>query len=503
MTRRVQLMAALLGAALAAGGHTPVWAQSTTGDSAARPLSIDEAVAIAQQNNPAYRRTVISRRSAAAALRSARGGRLPQLNATLGGQYQQAGQQIINGAAFGASSDVLQSTYNIGLNYRLDLPTLLAPRQEEANVAAVDADVTGAREDLRATVRQQYLTALQSEARVTLQDTLVANAQAQLELARGRAGVGSGTELDVQRAEVALGQQRVQQLQARNQMAIDRLRLFQQMGVSLPVTTRLSSRFVLDTGRSEVPSLETLLAMAQRHNPALEALRARERAGVVGVTRARGAYLPTLTVSTGIGGYTYQYRNSQFLIDQTRAQIDAQRVQCVQLQEARAALGLPNSLPFCAAFVFTDAQAAAIRAANAQFPFDFAAAPRNVSVLFSLPLFDGFVREQQVQEATVTREDARYARRERELALTADVTAAYLTLQAARQTAALQEQNSAKARQELQFVQDQYAVGIATFVDLTTARATYAQAENDRITALYDYHKAVAALESAVGRPLR
>jgi outer membrane protein TolC len=52
-------------------------------------------------------------------------------------------------------------------------------------------------------------------------------------------------------------------------------------------------------------------------------------------------------------------------------------------------------------------------------------------------------------------------------------------------------------------VQDQYSVGIATFVDLTTSRAAFAQAENDRITALYDYHKAFTALENAVGHPLR
>jgi outer membrane protein TolC len=93
--------------------------------------------------------------------------------------------------------------------------------------------------------------------------------------------------------------------------------------------------------------------------------------------------------------------------------------------------------------------------------------------------------------------------RSRELALNADITAAYLSLQTAQQTVALQQENSAKARQELDFVQNEYAVGLSTFVDLTTSRAAYAQAETDRINAVYSYHKAFAALESAVGRPLR
>ncbi|MGI8510025.1 MAG: TolC family protein, partial [Gemmatimonadaceae bacterium] len=130
-------------------------------------------------------------------------------------------------------------------------------------------------------------------------------------------------------------------------------------------------------------------------------------------------------------------------------------------------------------------------------------APRSLSAIISLPLFDGFAREQRVEEAQVAREDARYNVRSRELALTADVTSAYLTLQTAQQTVALQQQNAAKAKQELKFVQDQYAVGLATFVDLTTSRTAFAQAEADRINAVYNYHKAVAALESAIGRPLR
>jgi outer membrane protein TolC len=40
-------------------------------------------------------------------------------------------------------------------------------------------------------------------------------------------------------------------------------------------------------------------------------------------------------------------------------------------------------------------------------------------------------------------------------------------------------------------------------LDLSDARASYARAESDRINASYEYHKAFAALESAVGRPLR
>jgi len=270
--------------------------------------------------------------------------------------------------------------------------------------------------------------------------------------------------------------------------------------VAQPANVELVTTFsVGDT----LPPLADLLEMARRQNPLIVAVRSREDVANLTVKSERTEYTPTLTLSTGIGGYTYQYRDAGFLINQAEAQTNAAHSSCVATQEVRQAVGLPNTLAQCANITFTPAMASNLRASNSQFPFSFTPSPRSISAQISLPLFDGFAREQRVQEAVVSRENARYNVRSRELALQADVSAAYLSLQTAKQTVALQEQNAAKARQELQFVQDQYAVGLATFVDLTTSRAAYAQAENDRINAIYNYHKAVAALESAVGRPLR
>ena len=48
-----------------------------------------------------------------------------------------------------------------------------------------------------------------------------------------------------------------------------------------------------------------------------------------------------------------------------------------------------------------------------------------------------------------------------------------------------------------------YRVGAKTFLDVTTARGTYEKTQIDRINSIYDYHKAFATLENAVGRPLR
>lgn len=464
-------------------------------------LTLDDAIAISRRYNPEYLNSVNNRRTANAAVRSAYGALLPQLNTSFSAEYQQGGQQIVSGSALGASSDITQSSYGVGLSYRLNLASFIAPKVQRANREAVEADIAGTGEVLRNNVAQQYLSVLQAQARATLQDTLVAQAQQQVELARVRTQVGAGTQLDVRRAEVALGQQQVQALKAHNDIEIEKLRLFQQMGVEQPASVQLTTTFAVTP---PALSVQQVLDMARRENPTLKATASRERVAGLNVKRSQSEYSPTLSISTGIGGYTYQYTNPDFLVQQAQLGAQRQQASCIRTEEVRAQLGLPNELAACSTqFTFTDQQAARLRQNNSVFPFNFTSSPKSISAILSFPLFDGFSREQRLQEAQAGRDDARYAVRAQELALTANVTGAYLTLVTAEKTVAIQEQNSAKARDELTLAQERYRVGAATFLDVSDARASYERAENDRINAIYDYHKAYAALESAVGRPIR
>lgn len=463
-------------------------------------LTLEDAITTARRNNYLYLEALSNRKRADASVRSAFGQLLPSADASLTGLRQQGGRQIFNGGSFGASSDVNQSQYRIGLLYRVNSATLLTPSVQRANREAVEADITASGENLRTTIVQQYLTVLQAEARAELQDSLTVAARSQVVLAQARALVGSGTQIDVNRAEVALGQQQVQQLQARNAIQIEKLRLFQNMGIPMTNDAKLTTEFSISPATID---LTDLLQTARRQNPVVLALRSRERVAGLNVKRERGEYTPTLSVSTGLSGYTYAYTNQNFLVDQARVQLDASRVNCVRTEEVRAKLGLSNTLTQCGAVVFTEDMAASLRRQNNRFPFDFTKSPKSISATLSLPLFDGFAREQRVQEAIISRNNVQNQVRATEIQLTSGITSAYLSLNTALQTVALQAQNSAKASLELKLMQDRYRSGQATFVDLTESRAAYERAESDRINAVYDYHKAFALLESAVGRPLR
>src|SRR4051812_18679346 len=321
---------------------TQASAQVATPDSTSTAtLTIDQAIDLARRNNPELQQISNNRIGAQAAVRSAYGALLPSADASLNVQQQQGGQQILGGSALGANADIRQSNYNIGFGYRLNSATLITPSLQKANRNAVEADITGAAENLRSNVTQQYLTALQTEANADLQDTLVVASQQELILAQAREIVGSGTQLDVQRAEVALGLQKVQALKARNQVEIEKLRLFQLMGVAQPPNVQLVSQFPVTPLNLD---LQQLIASAHNQNPGVVALRSREHVQELNVRREKGEYSPTLSLSTGIGGYTYGYADSNFPVQQAQAQLDASRASCIRTEEVRAALNLSNQL---------------------------------------------------------------------------------------------------------------------------------------------------------------
>lgn len=490
-------MRVLLLALLSLAAAVPAAAQQT--DSVQPALTLDDALKLARRNNPIYQQTANDRGPADAAVRSAYAAFLPSADAAFQSSYREAGNQVFSGLNF-RSSGTRGSSYNIGISYFLSTATFITPKLQRANRDAVEADITGAGEALRAGVIQQYLTVLQAEARADLQDTLVKSAAAQVELARARANVGSGTQLDVRRAEVALGEQQVAALQARNDIEIEKLRLFRELGVQQPANVKLVSRFAVS---EPAMSLDELLSTARRYNPQVNALRSREKVAGLNMRRAQSDYMPSLRIATGFAGYTYENTNTNLLIDQSRLGIEQQRADCFRTEEVRRALGLPNSFDQCASIQFTPQMASTIRSGNRQYPFDFTSSPRSLTATLSLPLFDNFNRELRLQEASANRADARYRVRARELDLSANVTAAYLNLRTAAQTVTLQEQTTAKAREELAFTAERYRVGAVTFLDVTASRDAYGRAENARINAVYNYHKAFAALESAVGRPLR
>lgn len=462
-------------------------------------LSLDDALALARRNNPDLLTSENGRRRASALLLGARGAFLPTVNASFGSAYREGRPQFFAGQSLGNTSSTLSSSVSADASLNYSLATLANRRAARAGIDAAEADIGATSATVRAQITQQYINALQQDARVRLQDTLLISARSQLELARARVAVGAATPLDARRAEVAVGQVEVARLQATNDAEVARLRLFQQLGVEPRTEVRLTTTFALN---APPLALDALLAQARTGSPSLNAFRARERQAALNVSAARSQYLPSLGVQLGVSGFTQQLTDINQTIAQRQASTIANQQQCQQQQQLYGAVGLafPGN---CTQIAFTPADEAAIRSGNRAYPFNFTRNPYNLQAFISLPLFNGFQREQQVQTANAAERDAEYNRRAQELRLTADVTASYRTLLTDQRAAELQQRNTQVAREALALAEERYKVGAGTFVDVAQARADYERAQNDYINAVYQFQRDFATLENAVGRPLR
>jgi outer membrane protein len=305
----------------------------------------------------------------------------------------------------------------------------------------------------------------------------------------------------VRTAQVARGQAEVALLRAQTQVSVEKLRLFEQMGVTPPVdvaTVQLTDTFPV---QQPTWQLTDLLTMAEQQNPALKALRARERAAAWGVRAATSTYGPTVSVSAGWSGFTQQFTDVDPIIENQKFAFGQEYNACQDNNQIRISAGLsPND---CSTFVWGSANEAALRARNSVFPFDFTRQPFQARLTVTLPIFTNFNRTVNVSQARAQHGNLEESVRARGLAVQTEVSQAYLGLQTAYRTIALQDTNRAAAREQLQLATQRYRVGSGTFFELLDAQVAALRAESDYVNATYDYHKALAALEAAVGRSLR
>jgi outer membrane protein len=484
--------------ALGLGLSAPVAAQPPSGD---RPtLTLEEALTLARRNNPTFQLQLNNRQREGAALRTAYGTLLPSVDASLGSSYREGRQQVFGGLAFGANSDVITSQYSFRVGANYSLASILAPRQQAFSVDAADADVSVSDLSLRQQVVERYLLAQQTARRAELQDSIVARQRLQLELAEARAAVGSATQLDVKRAEVSLGQQQIQAASLQAAAENELMRLLQLLAVPYTGPVALTSAVPVTAPETD---LAALLTEAKARNPTLAALRSRESVATVNQRRSTGQYLPTLSVSAGFGGFTNQFTDNSFAIGQAQSQVLGQRASCFSTDSLRVGAGLSSIADRCSNLVFTDADADRIRRNNSSWPFDFSREPYVLSASLSVPLFNGFQREQAVQEARISRTDAQLRLRDAELELTTNISVLHRTLRFQWDALALRQRAAEAAEEALTLAQEQYRVGTASYIDVATALNDFQQAQADQIIAIYDYQRSRTLLEQAIGRSLR
>lgn len=466
-------------------------------------ITLQQAVAQARENNPDMQAQRNDTRATRAAIRNARADFLPSASASAGFGYTAPGVQRYGAQVFGERPEYYSSNWNLGLSYDLSGAKLLQPRLARAQHAATESRIADYEATLVMQVQQQYLTALQSNELAAQAQREVDRTREHERLAQARLEVGSGTPLDVRRAQVERGRAEVALVQQQNTYETELLRLGELMGTDLPAGARLESDFELFEPRW---TADELVRMALDNNPGLLAARASTGAAQTQVRAARSAYLPTLSFQVGLAGSVYSAGNIDPLVQQQLSGMQGAFAGCNENNAVRGALGL--STADCSQLDPTDPAVRQnirreVEAGNPSFPFGFERQPLQASMSISLPLFDGLNRERRVEEARVQEADARLAVRAEEQRLTRDVRTGLLNLQTAFRTAQLQRQVAENASEELRMARERFRLGAANSIEVTDAQTRLAEAERAVIDAVYTYHKSLAALEALAGRSLR
>ncbi|MGH7559420.1 MAG: TolC family protein [Gemmatimonadales bacterium] len=520
MTRWAPALLGLLAAAPLAGQQptapspTPLPARPTPAVS----IRLEEALEQARRNSPTYRQTLNDAGPSRWSVRNAYATLLPSVDVSSSLGYTGSGQSTFGGTFFNQSSSSITSGYGVSFNYTLSGSTLTGPGQQKAAHRAVEEDITSAGETLRNEITIQYLAALQAVAQTDVARQQVQRNGDFLELARARHQVGQATLLDVRQAEVQKGQSDVALLRAQQTENEAKLELFRRIGIPAPVSPAeiaLTDSFPVS---EPVWDRAQLLGLAAERNPSLRALKAREQSAAWSVRAAKSRYLPTLSFNASLSGFTQEFTDEEILLDNRLGSALGTRDNCLFQNALIGALpggavpGFPNGgILDCNAFAGLDVTGTTLDPATRQqliarnnvFPFDFTKQPFRASVQISLPIFDNFSRNLQLSQAQVAREDLAESVRARGLQVEADVHSRWLGVQTSYQAIRVQELNRVAAREQLSLAQDRYRLGTGSSLEVSDAQNAVQRAEGDYVNAVYEYHRAVAMLEFAVGRPLR
>lgn len=436
---RTWLVLSLVASAVAAAQNAPLVATDSL-----RPISLPEAVSLAQRNSPAAVQARGQLRTSASAIRSAYGAFIPSLSMSMG-QTKQGGERFdpLRGPVTQSASPW---QYSLGLNSSLEVfdggrrfASLRAARAEE-DVA--EANDVSQRFNMALQVKREYANVLaaresESAARAQLQQ-----AEAQLRASVARVQAGAATMSDSLRSVIQVGNARLALLTAQNSLRVASASLTRLVATPFMVTANPADTlerivFVADS--------QGLMQLSQQ-GPAVLQAEQNLRAASASEWAAKTGYLPTVSMSFSYNG---NRQDSSYVLT-----------------------------------------------------FGPYAYGRQFNVRLNYPLFNNFSREDQVLRARVAEDNAAAALRDARLAAQQSIIQQFGALRTAEERIRIQQASVLAAEEDLRVMQQRYALGASTLLDLLTSQSQLNQARAALIQARQDYRIARAQIEAIIGRDL-
>ena len=305
----------------------------------------------------------------------------------------------------------------------------------KAAVEAVKADHQGARDQVADQVARAYMAGLRAQA---ARDTAKANvelSEALLRLAQSTKTAGTGTGIEVTRAEVQLANDRQQLVTAENGVESSHLQLLKIIGLRLENPVELTGR--LEYVPVENVEVSEALRTARANRAELKAQQYREESAKLSYSGAKFDRLPSLAVFGNYGS---------------------------------SGTAINDSVP-----------------------------TRAIGVSLRVPIFDGGRRDAQRAESASEYRQEKIRGADLRDQVELDVRLALQSLSSAQAEVKAAEEGLELAHKELEQAERRYKAGVTNGIEVTDAQTRLQRALDNRINALYNYNVARIDLGTATG----
>lgn len=269
------------------------------------PWTLQQCIEYALEHNISVKQSELNVQQREIDLNTAQNRRLPGLNAS-------SSESISFGRGLAADNTYTNSnTSSTSFSLGMDVPVFQgfqisnSIKMGELDLSAAMADLEKARDDIRVAVAQAYVQILYNQELIKVAESQLQHDEMLLEQIEARKDLGKANSADLAAQQSTLAQSRVSLTQAQANLRISILELTQLLelpspegfAVLAPLTEGFSTKLLMKP--------EEIYAQAEGIKPAvLSAQLALDRTDIA-IASAKGAYLPSLSLSAGMGSNYY------------------------------------------------------------------------------------------------------------------------------------------------------------------------------------------------------
>lgn len=316
-----------------------------------------------------------------------------------------------------------------------DFSTIRRYQASKVAIEATKADNEGTRNQVTDQVARAYLAGLDAQANLETARANVELSEALVKLAQSQKAAGTGTGIEITRAEVQLANDRQRLLVAQNDVDRSHLQLLKVLGLKLdnPVELMDQLAYIPMENTDEAQALAT----AMQSRAELKAQARREENAKLNYSATKLERLPSVSAFGNYGDL---------------------------------GTGINNALP-----------------------------TRTIGVTLKVPIFDGGRRDARRAESASQYREQRIRTVDLRDQVELDVRVALDSLRSADAQVKAAEEGLTLAQNELAQAERRYKAGVTNSIEVTDAQTRLARARDNRVNALYNYNLARIDLGTATG----